>query len=70
MEDVLNRNHPLPNPQPAAAANFSDKRDEWVRQGQSLKRWHYVPRLVAFMPAIGDCPVDLDKLDDTRRTYA
>eukprot|EP00959_Pyramimonas_sp_CCMP1952_P334620 7007369-Pyramimonas_sp.AAC.1 len=41
-----------------------------MRQGQSLTRYHYVPRLVTFMPAIGDCPVELDKLDDERRTYA
>eukprot|EP00959_Pyramimonas_sp_CCMP1952_P425275 8908179-Pyramimonas_sp.AAC.1 len=52
MEDILNKNHPLPNPQSAAAANFSNKKDAWVRQGQSLKRWHSVPRLVTFMPAI------------------
>eukprot|EP00959_Pyramimonas_sp_CCMP1952_P224724 4699121-Pyramimonas_sp.AAC.1 len=70
LEDVLIKNHPLPNPQSAAAATFSDKRGEWARQGQSLKRWHSVPRLVTFMPAIGDCPADLEKFDDKRRTYA
>eukprot|EP00959_Pyramimonas_sp_CCMP1952_P072848 1522453-Pyramimonas_sp.AAC.1 len=66
MEDCLNNHYPLPNPQSAAAANFSDNQDARARQGQSLKRWHSVPRLVTFMPAIGDCPVDLEKLDDKR----
>eukprot|EP00959_Pyramimonas_sp_CCMP1952_P160947 3365548-Pyramimonas_sp.AAC.1 len=70
IEDVPNGDRPLHNPRSAAAANFSDRRDEWMRQGQSLKRYHYVPRLVTFMPAIGDCPVELDKSDDKRRTYA
>eukprot|EP00959_Pyramimonas_sp_CCMP1952_P060426 1262224-Pyramimonas_sp.AAC.1 len=52
------------------AANVSDKRDAWERQGQSLKRCHYVPRLVTFMPAVGHCLVELNKLDDKRRTCA
>eukprot|EP00959_Pyramimonas_sp_CCMP1952_P403590 8457165-Pyramimonas_sp.AAC.1 len=41
-----------------------------MRQGQNLTRHHYVPRIVTFMPTIGDCPVELDKLDDQRRTHA
>eukprot|EP00959_Pyramimonas_sp_CCMP1952_P006079 127258-Pyramimonas_sp.AAC.1 len=70
MEVVSNEHRPLCNPHSAVAADFSDKRDEWKRQGQSLTRYHYVPRLVTFMPTIGECPVELDKLDDKRRTYA
>eukprot|EP00959_Pyramimonas_sp_CCMP1952_P407965 8549573-Pyramimonas_sp.AAC.1 len=42
----------------------------WTQQGQSLKRWHFVPRLVTFMPVNSDCPIDPERLDDRRRTYA
>eukprot|EP00959_Pyramimonas_sp_CCMP1952_P394259 8260865-Pyramimonas_sp.AAC.1 len=70
IENVSNRDRPLHKPHSAVAANYSDKRDEWMRQGQSSKRYHYIPRLVTFMPAIGDCPVEADMLDDYRRTYA
>eukprot|EP00959_Pyramimonas_sp_CCMP1952_P023204 488184-Pyramimonas_sp.AAC.1 len=42
----------------------------WTQRGQSLKRWHFVLRLVTFMPVSTDCPIDPDRLDDRRRTYA
>eukprot|EP00959_Pyramimonas_sp_CCMP1952_P195765 4093004-Pyramimonas_sp.AAC.1 len=48
----------LPHPPPAAAASFLGKKDTWTQQGQSLKRWIFVPRFVAFTPAIGECPID------------
>eukprot|EP00959_Pyramimonas_sp_CCMP1952_P356510 7465890-Pyramimonas_sp.AAC.1 len=70
MEDILTNNRFLPHPPPAAAASYPDKKDTWIQQGQSVKRWHSVPRLVTFMPAIGDCPVGPEKLDDRRRTCA
>eukprot|EP00959_Pyramimonas_sp_CCMP1952_P274391 5735512-Pyramimonas_sp.AAC.1 len=69
-EAASNDGRPLHSPHSAVAANYADKRDEWMRQGLNLTRHHYVPRLATFMPTIGDCPVKLDKLDDKRRTYA
>eukprot|EP00959_Pyramimonas_sp_CCMP1952_P030846 646673-Pyramimonas_sp.AAC.1 len=61
MGNILNNNRFLPHPPPAAAASYLNKKDTCIQQGQSLKRWHSVPRLVTFMPAIDDCPVDLEK---------
>eukprot|EP00959_Pyramimonas_sp_CCMP1952_P281604 5886049-Pyramimonas_sp.AAC.1 len=69
-EDVLGYNLLPPHLPPAAVANFQGRRDQWTQRGQSLKRWHFVPRLVTFTPANTDCPVDPDRLDDRRRTYA
>eukprot|EP00959_Pyramimonas_sp_CCMP1952_P175082 3658717-Pyramimonas_sp.AAC.1 len=69
-QDMLGYNLLLPHLPPAAVANFQERRDQWTQQGQSLKRWHFVPRLVTFIPANADCPVDPDILDDRRRTYA
>eukprot|EP00959_Pyramimonas_sp_CCMP1952_P271283 5671458-Pyramimonas_sp.AAC.1 len=60
----------LPHIPPAAVANFQGRTDMWTQRGQRLKRWHFVPRLAAFMPASTDCPIDPDRLDDRRRTYA
>eukprot|EP00959_Pyramimonas_sp_CCMP1952_P277469 5800585-Pyramimonas_sp.AAC.1 len=51
-EAAFNDDRPLHNPHSAVAANFSDKRDKWMRQGQNLRRHHYVPRLVTFMPTV------------------
>eukprot|EP00959_Pyramimonas_sp_CCMP1952_P040623 849419-Pyramimonas_sp.AAC.1 len=68
--DLLGYNLLLPHLPPAAAANGQHRRDQWTQQGQSLKRWHFVPRLVTFTPANTDCPVDPDSLEDRRRTYA
>eukprot|EP00959_Pyramimonas_sp_CCMP1952_P157257 3288556-Pyramimonas_sp.AAC.1 len=56
MGDIPNDSRFLPHPPPAAAASFLDKKDTCIQQGQILKRWHSVPRLVTLMPAIGDCP--------------
>eukprot|EP00959_Pyramimonas_sp_CCMP1952_P402888 8442595-Pyramimonas_sp.AAC.1 len=69
-EDASNNDRSLCNPHSAVAANLSEKRDEWTRKGKNLIRHHYVPRLVTFMPTVGDCPVETEKLDDQRRTYA
>eukprot|EP00959_Pyramimonas_sp_CCMP1952_P334513 7005457-Pyramimonas_sp.AAC.1 len=69
-QDMLGYNLLLPHRPPAAVANFQDGRDQWTQRGQSLKRWHFVPRLVTFIPANTDCPIDPDWLDDRRRTYA
>eukprot|EP00959_Pyramimonas_sp_CCMP1952_P210879 4412803-Pyramimonas_sp.AAC.1 len=57
-EDFPDHNLLRPHPPPAAAASFPGKKGTWTQRGQSLKRWHSVLRLVTFMPAIGDCPVD------------
>eukprot|EP00959_Pyramimonas_sp_CCMP1952_P394867 8273557-Pyramimonas_sp.AAC.2 len=70
MEDISNHNLLLSHPHPAAAASSPGKKDTWAKQGQSLKRWHSAPRLATFMPSISDCPVDPEKLDDRRHTYA
>eukprot|EP00959_Pyramimonas_sp_CCMP1952_P371688 7783302-Pyramimonas_sp.AAC.1 len=69
-EDIPDHNLLLPHHPPAAVASFLDKKDTWTQQGQSLKRWHFVPRLVSPMQVIGDCPIDPEKLNDRRRTYA
>eukprot|EP00959_Pyramimonas_sp_CCMP1952_P346786 7263431-Pyramimonas_sp.AAC.1 len=55
-----------PHLPPAAAASFPDRKDTWTQQGQSLKRWHFVPRLVTFMPVTSDCPIGPERLDDRR----
>eukprot|EP00959_Pyramimonas_sp_CCMP1952_P353659 7409545-Pyramimonas_sp.AAC.1 len=55
-QDMLGYNLILPHLPLAAVANFQDRKDQWTRRGQSLKRWHFVPRLVAFIPANTDCP--------------
>eukprot|EP00959_Pyramimonas_sp_CCMP1952_P332810 6969220-Pyramimonas_sp.AAC.1 len=47
-----------------------NKKDHWTQHGQSLRRWHFVPRLVALTPVTIDCPVDPGRLADQRRTYA
>eukprot|EP00959_Pyramimonas_sp_CCMP1952_P257580 5381817-Pyramimonas_sp.AAC.1 len=49
-EDIPGHNLFLPRPPPAAVASFLGKKDTWTQRGQSLKRWHFVPRLVTFMP--------------------
>eukprot|EP00959_Pyramimonas_sp_CCMP1952_P158354 3311730-Pyramimonas_sp.AAC.1 len=59
-QDMLGYNLLLPHLPPAAVANFLDRKDPWTRRGQSLKRWLFVPRLVTFIPANTDCPVDPD----------
>eukprot|EP00959_Pyramimonas_sp_CCMP1952_P104819 2190902-Pyramimonas_sp.AAC.1 len=69
-QDMLGYNLLLPHLPAAAVANFQERRDQWTQHGQSLKRWHFVPRLVTFTPANADCPVDPDRLDDRRRIYA
>ena len=45
--------------------------DFWTWTGPNkLRRTHRVPRLVTFMPASNDCPVDPSKLASNRRTCA
>eukprot|EP00959_Pyramimonas_sp_CCMP1952_P233647 4882940-Pyramimonas_sp.AAC.1 len=66
---MLGYNILIPHLPPSAVANFQDRRDQWTQHGQSLTRWHFVPRLVTLIPAKTDCPVDPDRLDDRRRTY-
>eukprot|EP00959_Pyramimonas_sp_CCMP1952_P354582 7427586-Pyramimonas_sp.AAC.1 len=69
-QDMFGYNLLHPHLPPAAVSNFQDRRDQWTQHGQSLKRWDFVPRLVTFIPANTDCPVDPDRLDDRRRIYA
>eukprot|EP00959_Pyramimonas_sp_CCMP1952_P089374 1869552-Pyramimonas_sp.AAC.1 len=70
MEEIPGHNLLLPHLPPAAVASFLDRKDTWTQQGQNLKRWHFIPRLVTFMPVTSDCPIDPERLDDRRRTYA
>eukprot|EP00959_Pyramimonas_sp_CCMP1952_P021315 449555-Pyramimonas_sp.AAC.1 len=56
----------LPRLPPAVVANLQDRKDQWTRHGQSLKRWHFVPRHVTFIRANTDCPVESDRLDVKR----
>eukprot|EP00959_Pyramimonas_sp_CCMP1952_P457176 9474441-Pyramimonas_sp.AAC.1 len=69
-EDTFGYNLLLPHLSPAAAANFQNKKDPWTQRGKSLRRWHFVSRLVTFTPISTHCPVDPDRLADQRRTYA
>ena len=54
--------------QPALAR---PQNDCWVWTGtDKICRYHRRPRLVSFVPTSSDCPVDLNKLSNERRTCA
>eukprot|EP00959_Pyramimonas_sp_CCMP1952_P069638 1453757-Pyramimonas_sp.AAC.1 len=69
-EDALGYNLLIPNLPPAAADNFQKKKGHLTQRGNSLRRWHFVPRLVTLTSVNTYCPVDPDRLADQRRTYA
>ena len=52
---------------------FQSQQDEWIYEqaSQRLIRVHHADRRGLFHPAEGvhDCPVDIDKIEDTRKTF-